>query len=921
MQFKDGVLPSDIWVTRADYGLVLTIAGTTDKITLSSYFDGDNPGGPGNPVQQVKFADGTIWDLATIKAKAYGGTPNADLINGTNNGEAISGQAGADTLKGWGGDDTLDGGAGNDTLSGGTGNDIYLFGKGDGQDTIADDHDTAASKLNVLQFKSGILPSEVIATRSGTTLVLSIAGTTDQISINYFFDGDTPSNPSNPIQQVVFADGRTWDTAALTAKVFGGTTAGDNITGTIADDVINGQAGADNLYGRDGNDLLDGGADNDFIQGENGNDKLYGGDGSDSLYGGNGNDILDGGAGNDTMNGNAGNNTYLFGKGDGQDRINGDYDISATKLNVLQFKSGVLPSEVYAASSGNDLVLSIGGTTDTVRVSYFFGDSNPGNPYNPLQQIKFADGTTWDLAAITAKAFAGTAAGETTSGTIGADVMYGQGGADTLYGLNGDDVLNGGADNDYLTGDGGNDTLDGGTGNDTLSGSAGNDTYLFGKGDGRDIINGDWDTSSTKLNVLQFKDGVLPSEIVATRSGTDAVLSIAGTTDKITLGGFFYGDTLGNTNNPIQQVLFADGTTWDVATLAAKVFAGTDAGDNITGTIADDVINGQAGADNLYGRDGNDMLNGGAGNDAIQGDNGNDILIGGDDNDVLWGGNGNDTLDGGAGNDTLNDDTGNEIYLFGKGDGQDTINSYYDVSATKLNVLQFKSGVLPSEVYAARSGTDLILSIAGTTDTVKVGYFFNDSNPGNPYSPLQQVKFDDGTTWDLATITAKAFAGTPNADTISGTNNGETISGQAGADTLYGLNGDDVLNGGADNDYLSGDGGNDTLDGGTGNDTLSGGTGNDTYLFGKGDGQDVINGDSETGSAKLNVLQFKSDVSPSEIVATRYINDLVLSIAGTTDKITIGGFFYSDTLGNPNNPIQQVVFADGTSWDVAAIAA
>ena len=123
---------------------------------------------------------------------------------------------------------------------------------------------------------------------------------------------------------------------------------------------------------------------------------LTGGDGDDILYGGNGADTLDGGTGNDYLAGDANNDTYLFGKGDGLDTIGLDYDTAAGKLNVLQFKTGLLPSEVVATRSGSDLVLSIADTTDKITVRYFFYGDSPANAYNPVQQVRFADGTVWD---------------------------------------------------------------------------------------------------------------------------------------------------------------------------------------------------------------------------------------------------------------------------------------------------------------------------------------------------------------------------------------------------------------------------------------------------------------------------------------------------------------------------------------------
>ncbi|MCW8201217.1 hypothetical protein D8B23_23210, partial [Verminephrobacter aporrectodeae subsp. tuberculatae] len=70
-----------------------------------------------------------------------------------------------------------------------------------------------------------------------------------------------------------------------------------------------------------------------------------GDEGNDYLEGGAGADTLDGGAGNDTLNGGYGNNTYLFGRGDGQDRVQYYSDAAADKLNTLQFKAGVAPGD------------------------------------------------------------------------------------------------------------------------------------------------------------------------------------------------------------------------------------------------------------------------------------------------------------------------------------------------------------------------------------------------------------------------------------------------------------------------------------------------------------------------------------------------------------------------------------------------
>ena len=588
----------------------------------------------------------------------------------------------------------------------------------------------------------------------------------------------------------------------------------------------------------------------------------------------------------------------------------------------------------------------------------------------------------------------GLGGADTLNAGVGDDVLAGGDGNDALYGGNGLDVLLGGADDDQLDGGLGNDILDGGAGNDVLRGGTGNDTYRFGKGDGQDKVgNYFYDNTTGRVNAVQFKAGVLSSEVVVKQvadsywGGNRALeLSISGTTDRLTISGFFMNDDPSGPYNPVQQVTFADGTVWDLNILVAKAMANGSDGTNLRGTVADDSLSGSVGVDTLNGAGGNDILDGGEGNDYLYGETGNDSLLGGagldyldggvgddtldggDGNDTLYGsdgsdtllggagsdqlygGAGNDCLDGGAGNDTLSGDTGSNIYLFGKGDGQDQIRSY-DATAGRLNTLQFKSGVLPSEILL-KQATDIYwggnraleVSIDGTADKITISGFFMGDDPAGSYNAVQQLRFSDGTVWNIAEIKARLFSGSAGDDNLRGTLGDDTLSGglgndtlngaggidvlngEDGADTLYGEDGNDALFGGAANDVLNGGSGDDTLDGGAGDDTLIGGAGDNVYLFGRGDGQDRLVS-SDSSPSKLNTIQFKAGVSSTEIIA-RQVNDdywgsaaLELSIAGTSDKITISNFFLWDELGGTYSPLQQVRFDDGTIWNIDAIKA
>ncbi|WP_261779654.1 Calx-beta domain-containing protein [Microcystis aeruginosa] len=317
----------------------------------------------------------------------------------------------------------------------------------------------------------------------------------------------------------------------------------------------------------------------------------------------------------------------------------------------------------------------------------------------------------------------------------------------------------------------------------------------------------------------------------------------------------------------------------------------------------------------------------------LTGDGNNNNISGTNEGDVIYGLGGNDTLEGGLGNDTLNGGSGNNVYLFGKGDGQDLITYNLDYTSTKLNTIQLKAGILPDEVSLKRAydnqfggNNALELSIIGTTDKITVNAFFYEDNPANYYNPLQEIKFSDGTVWNLTTIINKLLTGTNDAESLIGTVNDNLIVGNGGNDTLAGRSGNDTLEGGVGNDNLSGEEGNDTLEGGVGNDSLNGGSGNNVYLFGKGDGQDLITYNYDPTTTKLNTIQLKAGVLPEEVSLKRAYdnqfggnNALELSIIGTTDKITVNAFFYEDNPANYYNPLQEIKFSDGTVWNTAAI--
>ncbi len=532
------------------------------------------------------------------------------------------------------------------------------------------------------------------------------------------------------------------DTKVILGNAGDDTLVGGNLGGTIdggpGNDILNGGAGSDILYGGLGTDTFDGGLGADLLVGGEGNDVLDGGLGADTLIGGAGDDVLggvpntveyteywdvgntyEGGLGNDTLRGTVQGDTYKFKLGDGQDVVQeAGYPGHTYGTDILQFGEGINPSDITMERSGNDLVFKHVNGTDQVTVENWYAHDT-----YQLEQVEFGDGTVWSGADVTQW-------GLVVYGTVGDDVLdglesygdtlYGLEGNDTIYGLSGNDVLEGGLGNDTLRGGAGADLLVGGEGNDVLDGGLGADTLVGGAGDDvlgvplSDEYNEYWDAGNTyegglgndtlygtvngdlykfKLgdgqdlveeagypghtygtDILQFGEGVNPSDITVERSGNDLVFKHVNGTDQVTVENWYAHDTY-----QLEQVEFGDGSVFGLTDIQL-------------GTTGDDTLNGISSDSVMMGDAGNDTLNGGAGNDLIN---------------------------GGAGNDSLTGSTGNDTYVFGQGDGHDTINDY-DTTAGNSDKVQFGSGINPIDLILVNNGNNLDAQIYNSSDLVSV---------------------------------------------------------------------------------------------------------------------------------------------------------------------------------------------------------
>jgi len=174
------------------------------------------------------------------------------------------------------------------------------------------------------------------------------------------------------------------------------------------------------------------------------------------------------------------------------------------------------------------------------------------------------------------------------------------------------------------------------------------------------------------------------------------------------------------------------------------------------------VMTGLAGNDTLWGNGGNDSLSGGDGNDTLNGGEGNDSLIGGLGDDTLQGDSGTDTLEGGAGADRLFGGNGQDSYIFGAGDGIDTI--YDGGSDGAVDTVQFRAGVGLGNrtVSRADSGRDLVVALSASDRIVL------DDRLVNVNAGADRLRFADGRSLSVdALVQAMAAFGTPAAGELS----------------------------------------------------------------------------------------------------------------------------------------------------------
>lgn len=444
----------------------------------------------------------------------------------------------------------------------------------------------------------------------------------------------------------------------------------------------------------------------------------------------------------------------------------------------------------------------------------------------------------------------------TQTGTSGNDTLVGTNllnGKDTLYGLDGDD------------------TLIGGIGDDTLVGGAGNDTYVFDKDFGHDtIIN--YKSNLNDIDCIKFNDASINANNLKYVRNYDDLMLIKDDNNSIRVKDFFAYEDLRNT---IDEIKFANNTSINKDEIINRVYTPTNGDDNFTMffTNKDYVITMLDGNDTIITHNGDDIIDGGDGDDIIRSGAGADIINGGNGNDDIYAGDGDDIIIGGAGDDILQGGMGNDKYIYKGVWGKDTIINLRNDNAYDEIILDVSS----SFVKITRNNDDLIINklksagwfrkVVDESSSIKVVDFFK-----KDYD-ISALVLQDKT---LSANDLRQMVLTP-------TWGNDTLIGSEYSDKIYGLFG------------------NDTLIGGKGDDYLDGGAGNDTYIFNRNDGNDYIKDALGYDTIKFN------DISFSEVVLKKDVDNLIIKYNNNKDSVTILGNF-----GIGFNKIEKFVFSDKT---------
>lgn len=875
ISFTDGIRLEDLHFSRngASDDLLITIDGQAGSLTVVNQFAATYTGVFGT--YWIDQVEGLMFDDDT----GIGWRDVAQMLLDQ------ASTSGNDAIYGFSLEDRIDGGAGDDFMSGGNENDVYVFGAGYGHDTIHEQWSNILSGgIDAVEFTAGTLPADVAFTRDGDDLIVTITATGDTLRVRDQYvvteTGTLGTHAFNQIEQFRFDNGVVLQWPAIrTAIIEASQTPGDDLVlGTHFDDLF---------------------------QGGTGNDRIEGGNGGD---------------------------TYRFNVGDGADTIRDHLDnLFTDRADRVVFGEGISADDIVITRYGaenNSVHLAVGTTGDSVSIEQQFAYTTIALKEFEVERFEFHDGTVWTANDLRLHYLAQVQ-------TAGDDAVVG-----------------------FWT----NDRIEGGTGNDVLRGADGSDTYVFELGFGVDEVR-EWvdNVSYADNDAIVFGAGLVSTDAIFTRDGDDLTISFAGLSDQVTIFGQFETQAFYSGWRDVETLTFGDSVALTIADIRLLLLAqaSTSGDDVITGfSSVADVITGGAGNDTLRGLGGGDTywFGVGAGQDVIQESigslyenqadtlrfdatveredvtftrDGADLVVtlaGSADSvriegqfgstgyaaverfefegglvltraevslivlanqstpgdDEIVGTDGADIIAGGAGNDVMYGGDGEDTYYFGTGFGTDVIDENVgNVSISDFDVIEFGPGLLAGDAVIARDGDDLVISFP-SGDSVRVVRQFQHQAYFDGWEDIEEIRFSAGEVWTQADIRERLL------DQAS----------TSGDDAIVGYWGADVFDGGAGDDVIHGHGGD------------------DTYAFGFGSGHDTVHETFTVYEDRNDAVAFKAGVTQADVSFSRVGNDLVATLAGGLDSLSVHDFFVME-----QREVEAFTFADGSSLDRAQVSA
>ncbi|KMO10197.1 hypothetical protein SQ03_30925, partial [Methylobacterium platani JCM 14648] len=794
---------------------------------------------------------------------------------------------------------------GDQTLRGGRGADVYFVGRESGNDVI---DDTDHGEADQLRF-TDVLSGEIAAVRDGQDLVLRAQKHNLSLRLTNQFLGELNGvlpgggRGESGVASIVFADGVVWDRFRMSMEVVDKARAAG-----LYNDALIGSGSADVLWGGRGNDYLSGGAGGDIYVFERGD----------------GQDVIDDQGAFSFGIVKAGIDVLTFKGGITADNLRLIRDGESQNLRIV-----ILDAEGRETGDTLEIIGQFGGMRTGVGIFAQVLESSDGLDYvapNLIERFLFDDGTSLDFGQIAEKVLK-------TAKTAGDDAIFGMLNSNTLDGGAGDDFLSGRqGDDTYVFGRGyGRDViLDNGlnglfdppahdrltfvdeirwTDLDFLRDGPSDTLRLRVKGTTDEVVLQDFlDTVPIFgfLNLIEdivFGDGTAWSGLklaqhfidVARTPGDDTIYGYDALSDALD-GGAGDDRLIGFAGNDAYRVAAGEGndTILDSAGDDRVVFEGLASGDvTFSRTALDLVVTVRATGqrfvlENQYVRDGQQAF---AVEALVFSDrtvsftdvNPEDIdLVGTAGADAIAGSDFAETLDGRAGNDTLAGGDGGDTYLFDAGYGEDVIvdrrarAGWTDRRGVRVpvdDVVQFGGGITRDAVVFTKDGQDLLTSLKGRPDTLRIRAQFRDAEDG-----VELFRFFDGTTLRISDV--------------------EDLLQIAG-----GNRGDNLIEGLADQETV--------LDGRQGDDTLVGGDRADTYAFSAGYGFDRILERPDRAGIVDRVV-FGASVRQEDLRVTRSGDDLVLDLGSGLDVLTIVD-------GLSTRRVERFEFADGRVLSIEAI--